>query len=155
MAGVDLPIDTWRHDTMFINRPKALGPSHPTVIDNANAMYFRPETGRLTLIGASHDNYAIDLDQLDTYSQNLTAETQYRVLERLCTRVPAMETGAVHRGHTGVNANSQDKHALLGPAPGVVGFYCAVGGSGHGDGRAHHGRPVDGGRHHATAADAL
>jgi glycine/D-amino acid oxidase-like deaminating enzyme len=25
-----------------------------------------------------------------------------------------------------------DKHALLGPAPGIEGFYCAVGFSGHG-----------------------
>jgi sarcosine oxidase subunit beta len=51
MAGVDLPINTWRHATMFVNRPKVLGPSHPTVIDNANSMYFRPETGGLTLVG--------------------------------------------------------------------------------------------------------
>ena len=42
MAGLDLPYDTWRHDTMFVARPRQVGPSHPTVIDFANEMYFRP-----------------------------------------------------------------------------------------------------------------
>jgi sarcosine oxidase subunit beta len=42
---------TWRHDTAFLRRPPDLGPSHPTVIDFINLMYFRPETGGLTLVG--------------------------------------------------------------------------------------------------------
>src|SRR5512143_1126945 len=33
MAWQDLPYDTWRHDTMFVQRPLQIGPSHPTVID--------------------------------------------------------------------------------------------------------------------------
>ena len=56
----------------------------------------------------------------------------YRVLEHLCARIPAMETGAVRKGHAGIYLNSADKHMLFGPAPGVDGFYCAVGCSGHG-----------------------
>ncbi|MBK8936061.1 MAG: hypothetical protein IPM76_27845 [Chloroflexi bacterium] len=40
MVGLDLPIDTWRHDTMFIRRPASIGPSHPTVIDMANSSAF-------------------------------------------------------------------------------------------------------------------
>ena len=42
MAGVELPVTTWRHDTAFFVRPPDLGPSHPTVIDFINSMYFRP-----------------------------------------------------------------------------------------------------------------
>ena len=55
MAGLDLPYDTWRHDTMFVTRPRELGPIHPTVIDFANEMYFRPE-GNLTLVGLEDGN---------------------------------------------------------------------------------------------------
>ncbi len=55
MAGLDLPYDTWRHDTMFVARPGQIGPSHPTVIDFANEMYFRPE-GNLTLVGLEDGN---------------------------------------------------------------------------------------------------
>jgi sarcosine oxidase subunit beta len=132
MAGVQLDTTIMHHQVAVVEAPPEVPWPHLTVIDRLHHTYLRPETGRLTLIGASHDNYAIGPDQLDTYSQNMTPETQYRVLERLCTRVPGMETGAVHRGHTGIYANSQDRHALLGPAPGVEGLYCAVGCSGHG-----------------------
>ncbi len=55
LAGVELPLDTWRHDTMFVVRPKEMGPSHPTVIDEPNEMYFRPE-GELTLVGLEDGN---------------------------------------------------------------------------------------------------
>ena len=27
MAGLDLPYDTWRHDTMFVSRPPQIGPA--------------------------------------------------------------------------------------------------------------------------------
>ncbi len=36
MVGMVLPIDTWQHDTMMVQRPKEIGPSHPTVIDDVN-----------------------------------------------------------------------------------------------------------------------
>jgi len=35
-GGLDLPYDTWRHDTMFVRRPQGFGPAHLTVIDAAN-----------------------------------------------------------------------------------------------------------------------
>ena len=62
----------------------------------------------------------------------LVTRDEIRVLERLCTRIPAMETGTIRRGHAGINDHTPDKHALLGPAPGIEGFYCAIGFSRHG-----------------------
>ena len=56
MVGLHLPVDTWRHDTMFIRRPHNLGPSLPTVIDFTKSMYFRPETGSLILVGLEDGN---------------------------------------------------------------------------------------------------
>ena len=49
MAGVDVPLTTWTHEVFYLRRPAAVLP-HPTVIDDALSMYFRPETGGLTLI---------------------------------------------------------------------------------------------------------
>jgi sarcosine oxidase subunit beta len=132
LAGIELDTTIILHQVAVVEAPQEVPWPHLTVIDRLHRIYLRPETGRLSLVGASHDNYAIGPDQLDTYSQKLTSETLYRVLERLCTRVPSMETGAVHAGHTGILLHSRDKHALLGPAPEVEGFYCAVGMSGHG-----------------------
>ncbi len=132
MAGVQIDTEIMHHQVAVVQAPPEVPWPHLTVIDRLHHTYLRPESGRLTLIGASHDNYAIAPDQLDAYSENLTYETQYRVLERLCARIPAMETAAVRKGHAGIYLNSRDKHALLGPAPGIEGFYCATGFSGHG-----------------------
>ena len=41
MAGVDLPLTTWTHEVFYLRRPASIRP-HPTVIDDALAMYFRP-----------------------------------------------------------------------------------------------------------------
>ena len=133
-ALADIQIDTeiMHHQVAVVEAPPEVPWPHLTVIDRLQHTYLRPESGRLTLIGASHDNYAIGPAQLDSYSETLTYETQYRVLERLCARIPAMDTGAVRKGHAGIYLNSQDKHALLGAAPGVEGFYCATACSGHG-----------------------
>jgi sarcosine oxidase subunit beta len=132
LAGVKLETEIMHHQVAVVEAPPDVPWPHLTVIDRLHHTYFRVESGRLTLIGASHDNYAIGPAQLDSYSETLTYETQYRVLERLCARIPAMETGAVRKGHAGIYLNSRDRHALLGPAPGVEGFYCATACSGHG-----------------------
>ena len=55
MVGLDMPYNTWKHDTMFVLRPPEMGPSHPTVIDFPKDLYFRPE-GNLTLIGLEDGN---------------------------------------------------------------------------------------------------
>ncbi len=65
MAGLDLPFDTWRHDTMFVVRPAEIGPSHPTVIDFPRDMYFRPEGG-LTLVGLEDGNPLGEAPDSDT-----------------------------------------------------------------------------------------
>jgi glycine/D-amino acid oxidase-like deaminating enzyme len=43
-----------------------------------------------------------------------------------------MEEAGVRKGHAGVYINTQDLHGLLGPAPGVEGFYLATSLSGQG-----------------------
>jgi sarcosine oxidase subunit beta len=131
LAGIKVDATIMHHQVAVVEAPPEVPWPHLTVIDRLHRTYLRPETGRLTLIGASHDNYAIDPAQLDTYSESLTYQTMYRVLEHLCARIPAMETGAARKGHAGVYLDSPDKHPLLGPAPGVEGFYCAICCSGH------------------------
>ena len=129
MAGVDLPIDTWRHDTMFINRPKALGPSHPTVIDNANAMYFRPETGGLTLVGLEDHN---PLGQSpEGYTDRAQPGFLERAIDRICKRIPVMEQASLHNAHGGYDGITPDQRATIGQI-GPDGFYVQCGFSGTG-----------------------
>lgn len=128
MAGVDLPITTWRHDTMFVVRPPEIGPSHPTVIDFPKELYFRPE-GDLTLVGLEDGNPLGESPDNDTdHAQKGFTE---RAIDRLCERIPAMENGRLHSAHGGYDGITPDQHPVIG-AVGPDGFYvdCAYSGTG-------------------------
>ena len=129
LAGLELPVDTWRHDTMFVRRPPALGLSHPTVIDDINAMYFRPESGGLTLVGLEDGN-PLGLAPDHRPDQALPGFVE-RAVDRICLRIPRMETASLHSVHGGYDGITPDQRAILGPA-GPDGFYLVCGLSGTG-----------------------
>ena len=127
MAGVDVPLTTWRHDTMFVVRPPEVGPSHPTVIDFANDMYFRPE-GELTLVGLEDGN---PLGDSPDGSEHALPGFVERAIDRICRRIPAMERGHLQSAHGGYDGISPDQNPVLGAA-GPDGFYLDCGHSGTG-----------------------
>ncbi len=129
MVELNLPFTTWRHDTMFVGRPREMGPSHPVVIDFPNEMYFRPETGGLTLVGLEDGNPLGDSPDGDT-DHPLKGFVE-RAVERICQRVPAMESSYLHTAHGGYDGLTPDQHPLLGQA-GPEGFYLQCGMSGTG-----------------------
>jgi sarcosine oxidase subunit beta len=128
MAGLNLPYDTWRHDTMFVIRPPQLGEGHPTVIDFANEMYFRPE-GNLTLVGLEDGNPIGESPDSDTV--HARAGFVERGIDRLCRRIPMMEYGGLHSAHGGYDGITPDQHPILGAA-GPEGFFVDCGFSGTG-----------------------
>ena len=129
MAGLNLPVDTWQHDTMFIRRPPVLSAEHPTVIDFPNSMYFRPETGGLTLVGLEDDNPIGEAPDGDT--ERSKPDFAERAIDRICKRVPGMDQGSLHSSHGGYDGITPDQRAILGPA-GPDGFYLDCGFSGTG-----------------------
>jgi sarcosine oxidase subunit beta len=129
LVGLDLPYTTWRHDTMFVSRPKEIGLNHPAVIDFPNEMYFRPETGSLTLVGLEDGNPLGESPDSDTdHAKKGFVE---RSIDRICKRIPLMENGALHSAHGGYDGITPDQHPMLGPA-GPEGFYLQCGMSGTG-----------------------
>jgi sarcosine oxidase subunit beta len=129
MVGLDMPIDTWRHDTMFIRRPSEVGVSHPAVIDDPNNMYFRPETGGLTLVGLEDHNPIGDSP--DGNADVALPGFVDRGVDRICRRIPVMERGSLHSAHGGYDGITPDQRAILGQA-GPEGFYLQCGFSGTG-----------------------
>ncbi|UCF28640.1 MAG: FAD-binding oxidoreductase, partial [Chloroflexota bacterium] len=129
MVGLDLPIDTWQHDTMFIRRPDALRYDHPTVIDFPNSMYFRPETGGLTLVGLEDDNPIGESPESD--SETAKPGFVERAIDRICIRIPGMDQGSLQSSHGGYDGITPDQRAILGSA-GPEGFYLECGFSGTG-----------------------
>jgi sarcosine oxidase subunit beta len=128
MVGLDLPLDTWRHDTLFVMRPADIVPSHPTVIDFPHEMYFRPE-GRLTLVGLDDGNPLGESPDGDAdHAQQGFVE---RAIDRVCLRVPALENGGLQSAHGGYDGITPDQHPILGAA-GPDGYYLDCGYSGTG-----------------------
>ena len=129
MVGLELPITSWSHDVMFIRRPKIIGPTHPTVIDDTHEMYFRPEQGGLTLVGLeSHNPLGEDPDSDTDHAHPGFVE---RAVDHICRRIPVMEEGSLHSAHKGYDGLSTDQRAILGPA-GPEGFWLDCGHSGTG-----------------------
>jgi glycine/D-amino acid oxidase-like deaminating enzyme len=128
MVGLDVPYDTWRHDTLFAARPAAIAAAHPAVIDFPNDMYFRPEGG-LTLVGLEDQNPIGESP--DASADQAQAGFIERAIERICQRIPAMQDGGLQSAHGGYDGITPDQHALLGAA-GPDGFYLDCGHSGAG-----------------------
>lgn len=128
MVGLELPYDTWRHDTMFVAPPAQMTATYPTVIDFPGQMYFRAE-GNLMLVGLEDGNPMGESPDNDT--SHARPGFVERAIDRLCGRVPVMEHGGLHSAHGGYDGITPDQHAILGAA-GPDGFYLDCGHSGTG-----------------------
>ncbi len=128
MAGVAIPLDTWTHDVAHIRRPAEVG-DHPTVIDSSLNMYFRPDSGGLTLVALEDDNRLGEAP--DSEVGYVAKDFVERAVERICRRIPAMENGSLHSSHVGRDGLTPDQRAVIGAA-GPRGFYLATGFSGTG-----------------------
>jgi sarcosine oxidase subunit beta len=128
MAGVQIPIDTWTHDVAHLRRPAVVG-DHPTVIDNSLNMYFRPDSGGLTLVALEDDSRLGEPPDADLGF--VARDFVERAVERICRRIPAMEQGSLHSSLVGRDGLTPDQRAIIGPA-GPQGYYLATGFSGTG-----------------------
>ena len=129
LAGLALPIGVWRHDVAFIRRPDGPAAGIPTVIDDRNAMYFRPE-GRELLLVALEDGNQMD-GSPDRETEAVEPGFVDRAVDRICRRIPGMVDGALHSTHSGQDGITPDQRPILGPA-GPEGFVLDCGFSGTG-----------------------
>jgi sarcosine oxidase, subunit beta len=127
LAGVDLPVEPLRR--MLVPTEPFDGVSHaiPMVVDMTNGFHFRPESRGFLLAWN-------DPEETIGYKENFEPSFIEKVLVRAADRVPCFENLAVNpkRAWAGLYEMSPDHHAIIGQAPGVPGFFCANGFSGHG-----------------------
>lgn len=128
MAGVELPVDTWWHEVAFIRRPPTMR-AHPAVIDLSNAMYFRPETGGLTLIGLEDGSQFGDSPDSD--ADHVGAGFVERAVDRLCRRMPGIDAGSLASAYRGCDGITPDQRPIMDQV-GPEGFFAACGFSGTG-----------------------
>jgi sarcosine oxidase subunit beta len=127
MAGVDLPVEPLRR--MLVPTEPFDGVSHeiPMVIDMTNGFHFRPES--LGFLLAWNDP-----EETSGFNTNFEPSFIEKILERAADRVPCFENLAINpkRAWAGLYEMTPDHHCILGAVPGLDGFLCANGFSGHG-----------------------
>lgn len=128
-VGVALDIKAWHHDTGFVTRPSGIGaPGLPTVIDDINELYFRPEGGTLALIGLEDGNRIDDEPADDSRSDPAFVE---HMVDRITQRVPALSSAEFRGAHGGTDGITPDQRPVLG-AYGPDGLVLQTGFSGTG-----------------------
>lgn len=128
LVGVDVPLTVSCHDAAYVRRPGVLRAGHPTVIDDRNAMYFRPEGRDLTHIGLEDDAATGGIP--DSVLRPADAFVE-RMVERICRRIPAMAHAELQSTQRGQDGMTPDQRPFLGRA-GPAGFFLQCGFSGAG-----------------------
>jgi glycine/D-amino acid oxidase-like deaminating enzyme len=131
-AGVGLPIHSCRVQVAFFRRPAGHEAAHPVVGDFRNAIYFRSETGNITLVGLIDPAEANAIVNPDDYDERMDSDFVLDAGERLVRRYPAMEDSASTGGYSSLYAITPDWHPVVDEVPAGSGLYACSGFSGHG-----------------------
>lgn len=125
MAEIDLPALPYRRQ-VFATAPFPHIPRDaPMTIDFHYNWYFRPE-GPGIITGMSK------LDQPPGFDLTVDQEWMFKVIEHGIHRVPVFEEARIMRSWAGLYSITPDNQPIMGTIPGLQGFVCAVGFSGHG-----------------------
>lgn len=127
-AGVEMDIKAWHHDTGFVKQPAMTKAGLPTVIDDINELYFRPEGAGLALIGLEDGNRIDDRPGDDARSDPAFVE---HMVDRLTRRVPDYAQAGFQGAHGGTDGITPDQRAVMG-AYGPEGLIWQTGMSGTG-----------------------
>jgi sarcosine oxidase subunit beta len=129
--GVDLPITPSRHPMAALRRPEDARAPHTVVLDMHRNAYLLPR-GDITLCGsiAGEDDHLYA--DPDTYNQGVTRAEIERFHGEAAQRMPRLAAAVPQGGWAGIYDGAADSHPVLDAVPGVEGYYCALGFSGHG-----------------------
>jgi sarcosine oxidase subunit beta len=132
LAGLDIPVSVWRHDTAYLGAPPSVPLPIPVVADMSNLMYFRSEGADLVLVGLEDHNPLGDSPDRDT--SDAAPGFRDRVVDRIVRRLPDLVDGTFHSAHSGQDGITPDQRPILGPAgpAGPDGLYLDCGHSGTG-----------------------
>lgn len=128
-VGLDVPLKSWRHDTVFMGLPEGRGPDFPIVLDHGLQVYFRPEGQEQALVGLETANeIGGSPDRAFAPMPSQHADT---LIDRLCQRVPWMEAATLRSSFGGQDGMTPDQRAII-EQVGPAGHYLLCGFSGSG-----------------------
>ena len=132
MAGVEIPIRPTRHAVVILQRPAAWRTSTLTWIDLIAGWYYKPERNTALMVGSIGDTPENESADIEAYSTAPGYEEVEHYSEATLKRFPVMIEGLAQGGWAGLYDMTPDSLPVIDRIPGVEGFICAVGFSGHG-----------------------
>lgn len=126
LAGVEVPVRPRRRHIFFTEPFPTLPGPVPLTSDRASGFYFRKELEQVLL--SPGDVEDVGDDRQAAVDWRRVGET----VDKAVRRVPVLERARIAGGWAGLRPLTPDDHAIIGWAPGVEGFFLAVGFGGHG-----------------------
>jgi sarcosine oxidase subunit beta len=126
LAGVTVPVHPRRRHIFFTEPfPEIPGPV-PLTTDRASGFYFRKEMEQLLLSPGDAEDIGED------FTVPVDRARIDETVEKALHRIPIVEKARIAGGWAGLRPLTPDDHAIIGWAPGIEGFFLAVGFGGHG-----------------------
>jgi sarcosine oxidase subunit beta len=125
MAGIDLPVQPYRRQVFITKAFDAIPRPVPMIIDQDTQFYIRGYSPGI-LMGMT------DLDELPSFHTHVDRDFMERVTAAALERIPVLDKAEILRGWGGLYAMTPDENPIIGEIPGIKGFFCATGFSGHG-----------------------
>lgn len=126
---IPLPLRLSREQDCVFDPPDAFK-NQPVVSDSILGAYSRSDVGGKLLggLGYPKEEEPCDPDYLDERSDHDFTE---KLRQQLVQRFPSLANAKMLHGWAGMYTITPDWHPIVGKAPGIEGYYLAVGGSGH------------------------
>lgn len=126
LAGVELRVHPRRRHIFFTEPfPEIPGPV-PLTTDRESGFYFRKELEQVLLSPGDVEDVG------DDFTVAVDRAKIDETVEKALHRLPVIEKARIAGGWAGLRPLTPDDHAIIGWAPGVEGFFLAVGFGGHG-----------------------
>ena len=129
-AGQNYSIRWSREGDLVLRLPPDFG-HFPILADPGCRVYFRPHRDNTMLAGRDYPKEIEPLD-IDDYDSDLDADTRQLIEDGLFRRVPALRQAEFDHGWSSIYTITDDWHPLVGPEPGIEGYYACFAGNGHG-----------------------
>ncbi len=123
-VSLQLPITNYKRTIFITDRFDAIPDAAPFVTDLEAEWYFRKE-GKGVLMG-------MGLEESTTFEPQLDWEFLDVMTRHALRRAPILADARVARGWACLRALTPDDYPILGPVPGVAGFFNCCGWGGHG-----------------------
>jgi sarcosine oxidase subunit beta len=127
-AGSHIPVRPLRRYTAITLPFALLTEDSPMTICHWDGVHWRVRDGRVLLL------WPVDVAGTDPFDTTFDPGWLRELLPRVHDRVPCLAEAEIDLPNcwAGLYEMSPDRHALVGPAPGIEGFYLINGSSGHG-----------------------